>query len=160
MWEIRTILCAADFSACSRYAFDVARALARDSHARLVVLHVATPPPFVTWAELERALDRRDGYRAELAHKLRESYPDDGLGAVEYRVEDGDPATEIAGVAREIGCDLVVTGTHGRTGFDHLLLGSVAEKVLRKAPCPVLTVKIPSGAQERAPALKEGVPPR
>jgi nucleotide-binding universal stress UspA family protein len=157
---MRTILCAADFSACSQCAFEVARALARDSHARLLVLHVATPPPLVTWGELERALDRRDGYRAELAHKLRESYPDDGPGAAEYRVEDGDPATEIAGVARELGCDLVVTGTHGRTGFDRLLLGSVAEKVLRKAPCPVLTVKIPPGTQEGVPTRKEGVPPR
>jgi nucleotide-binding universal stress UspA family protein len=160
MWELHTVLCAADFSGCSRYAFEVARALARDHHARLVVLHVATPPPLVTWGELERALDRRDGYRAELAHKLRESYPGDGPGAVEYRVEDGDPATEIAALAREVECDLLVLGTHGRTGLDRLLLGSVAEKVLRKAPCPVLTVKAPPGTQEGGPARKQDVPPR
>ena len=143
MLTIRAILVAADFSACSEDAFRVARALARDYRARLIVLHVATPPPFVTPGELQRVLERPDGYRAELEGRLRQVYAADSPAGVEYRVQDGDPTVEILGVAREASCDLIVMGTHGRTGLGRLLLGSVAEQVLRKAACPVLTVKVP-----------------
>jgi nucleotide-binding universal stress UspA family protein len=143
MLNIQAILVAADFSAPSEEAFRVARALARDYRARLVVLHVATPPPFVTPGELQRALQRPDGYRGELEGRLRLVYAADSPAGVEYRVDDGDPAVEILGVAREAGCDLIAMGTHGRTGLSRLLMGSVAERVVRKASCPVLTVKIP-----------------
>ncbi len=143
MLNIRAILVAADFSGCSEDAFRVARALASDYRARLIVLHVATPPPFVTPGELQKALQRPDGYRAELEGRLRLVYPADSPAGVEYRVQDGDPAVEILGVAREARCDLSVMGTHGRTGLGRMLLGSVAEKVVRKAACPVLTVKVP-----------------
>jgi nucleotide-binding universal stress UspA family protein len=141
--SIRTILVAADFSGCSEDAFRVARALARDYRARLIVLHVATPPPFVTPGELQRVLERPDGYRAELRSRLHQVYAADSPGEVEYRVQDGDAAVEILGVAREASCDLIVMGTYGRTGLGRLLMGSVAEQVVRKAACPVLTVKVP-----------------
>jgi nucleotide-binding universal stress UspA family protein len=62
---------------------------------------------------------------------------------VERRLEQGDAATEIVRVAQETHCDLIVIGTHGRTGLSRVLMGSVAEKVLRQAPCPVLAVKTP-----------------
>ena len=65
---------------------------------------------------------------------MRSVYAADSHVAVGYRVQDGDPATEILGVAREAQCDLIAMGT---------LMGSVAEQVVRKAPCPVLTVKVP-----------------
>jgi nucleotide-binding universal stress UspA family protein len=143
MLNIRAILVAADFSGCSEDAFRVACALTRDYRARLIVLHVATPPPFVTPGELQRALERPDGYRAELEGRLRQVYAADSPAEVEYRVQDGNPAVEILGVAREAQCDLIVMGTHGRTGLGRLLMGSVAEQVVRKARCPVLTVKIP-----------------
>jgi nucleotide-binding universal stress UspA family protein len=143
MLNIRAILVAADFSGCSEDAFRVARALAHDHGARLIVLHVATPPPLVTPGELQRALQRADGYRAELEGRLRSVYAADSHVEVEYRVQDGDPATEILGVAREARCDLIAMGTHGRTGLGRLLMGSVAEQVVRKASCPVLTVKVP-----------------
>jgi nucleotide-binding universal stress UspA family protein len=61
----------------------------------------------------------------------------------ERRLEEGDPATEICRVANEAGCELIAIGTHGRTGLGRLLMGSVAEQVVRRAPCPVLTVKAP-----------------
>jgi nucleotide-binding universal stress UspA family protein len=143
MLNIRAILVAADFSGCSEDAFQIARALARDYRARLIVLHVATPPPFVTPGELQKALQRPDGYRAELEGRLRLVYVADSPDGVEYRVQDGDPAVEVLGVAREARCDLIVMGTHGRTGLGRLLMGSVAEQVMRKAACPVLTVKFP-----------------
>jgi nucleotide-binding universal stress UspA family protein len=143
MLNIRAILVAADFSACSEDAFRVACALARDYQARLIVLHVATPPPLVTPGELQKALQQPDGYRAELESRLRQVYAADSPAGVEYRVQDGDPAVEILGVAREVCCDLIVIGTHGRTGLGRLLMGSVAEQVVRKAACPVLTIKVP-----------------
>jgi nucleotide-binding universal stress UspA family protein len=156
MLNVRSILVAADFSACSEDAFRIARALARDYQARLVVLHVATPPPLVTPGELQKALQRSDGYRAELESRLRQVYAADSSPGVEYQVQDGDPAVEILGVAQEVGCNLIVMGTHGRTGVGRLLMGSVAEQVVRKAPCPVLTVKVPlASAFPRGGAIPE-----
>src|SRR5262249_33247405 len=66
---------------------------------------------------------------------------------VEHRLAEGDAAAEILRVARETNCDLVVMGTHGRKGLGRLLMGSVAEQVVRKAPCPVLTLKTPFEAE-------------
>jgi nucleotide-binding universal stress UspA family protein len=154
MLNLRAILVAADFSACSEDAFRVARALSRDYRAHLIVLHVATPSPLVTPGELERAFQRPDGYRAELESRLRLVYAADSPTEAEYRVQDGDPAVEILGAAREACCDLIVMGTHGRTGLGRLLMGSVAEQVVRKASCPVLTVKTP---QLPGPSSKESV---
>jgi nucleotide-binding universal stress UspA family protein len=153
MLEIRTVLVPVDFSGGSRAAFVVARALARDHGARLVVLHVAVAPPFVTPGELEGALQARDGYRAQVVAELRRLYPSDAPSGIEYRVLTGEPAVEILASAREADGGLIVMGTHGRTGLVRLLVGSVAEKVLRTTPCPVLTVKTPGG--ETSPSGKD-----
>jgi nucleotide-binding universal stress UspA family protein len=72
---------------------------------------------------------------------------------VEHRLEEGDAATQILQVAQETGCDLIVLGTHGRTGHGRLMMGSVAEQVLRTASCPVLTVRTPF-----PPSEAEGAP--
>jgi nucleotide-binding universal stress UspA family protein len=64
-------------------------------------------------------------------------------GGMEYRVQYGNPATEILSVAVREKCDMIIMGTHGRNGIDRVLLGSIAEEVMRNAPCPVLTVKVP-----------------
>jgi nucleotide-binding universal stress UspA family protein len=154
MLTIRTILVPADFSVCSEDAFQLARALARDYRARLLVLHVATPPPFVTQGELQKVLQRPDGYRGELAHRLRQVYGTDSPAGAEYRVEDGDPAAEILRVAREARCDLIVMGTHGRTGWSRFLMGSVAERVVREALCPVITFKaFPANTRPRGQSI-------
>jgi len=121
MFPVRTILYPTDFSVCSQPALDLAFALARDCHARLIVLHVAEPALVVDYGDFEEAADCNS----------------------EFRLEEGDPAEKILHVAQEVPCDLIVMGTHGRTGLGRLLMGSVAEKVLRRAPCPVLTVKTP-----------------
>jgi nucleotide-binding universal stress UspA family protein len=155
MLDIHTILVPADFSGCSEDAFRLGGALARDYRARLVVLHVPAPPPFVTYGELERALQRPDGYRAELESRLRQVYQTEAPLGVEYRVEEGDPAGEIVRAAQEVGCDLIVMGTHGRAGLDHLLTGSMAEQVIQTAPCPVMTVKLP---RAQAGRVAESVP--
>jgi nucleotide-binding universal stress UspA family protein len=141
MLRLRTILHPTDFSERSGYAFQLACALAWDHGARLVVSHVQLPPvvsrelvpmapePFAVWRALEEQLS-----------KLRPPDPD---VSVEHLLTEGDPAAEIVHLAQEIHCDLIVMGTQGRTGLDRLLMGSVAEAVLRKAPCPVLTVRGP-----------------
>ena len=141
VFAIRSILFAGDFSECSLQAFGMAAALARDHGARLVILHIATPPPLVSYRELERSLEPVKGYRRELEDRLRELYPEDSGVDVTYRIGDGDPATEIIGIARELSCDLIVMGTKGNTGLERLLMGSVAERVMRGAACPVITVR-------------------
>ena len=81
--------------------------------------------------------------REQLLARLSEIRPIDPEIAIEYELITGDPVTRILAVAQAFECDLIVMGTHGRTGLTHLLMGSVAERVMRRAPCPLLTVKIP-----------------
>ena len=139
--KIQTILYPTDFSECSQKALPVAFSLARDYRARLVVLHVASPPPFVAYSEFQKALQETGGYRQQLEGMLREcQLPECNA---EFRLEEGEAATEILHVADAIPCDLIVMGMHGRSGLGRLFMGSVAESVLRKARCPVLTVSTP-----------------
>jgi nucleotide-binding universal stress UspA family protein len=114
--------------------------LARDHGSRLIVLYVVPPP--VVHGELV-AWQQGDGYDEDLRENLRQLKPPDPSVRVEYRLEEGEMATEILRVAQETKSDLIVLGTHGRTGLGRLLMGSVAEQVLRKASCPVLTIKAP-----------------
>jgi nucleotide-binding universal stress UspA family protein len=139
--KIETILFPTDFSECSQNALHLAFELTRECQARLLVLHVATPPPFVTYGEFEKVLEKSSGYRQELEEQLRQCQAPDCNK--EFRLAEGDPGNEIVHVAQEAQCDLIVMGTHGRKGLGRLLLGSVAEKVLRQSPCPVLMVKKP-----------------
>jgi len=138
---IRTILHPTDFSDRSAHAFHLACALTRDYTARLVVLHVAVPPPVVYGEGIlppDPAILRQEA-QGQLDQLQT---PQDDIRA-ERRLVEGDPATEVLRVAQEIGADLIVMGTHGRTGLGRLLMGSVAERVMRQAACPVLTVKTP-----------------
>jgi nucleotide-binding universal stress UspA family protein len=142
---IRTVLHPTDFSGPCAEAFRVACELAGDQSARLTVVHVAVPPPVGTIKQPvppPLAEDPR-GKLEELLRRAQASAP--GLQA-DYRVETGDAAPRIVGAAQETRCDLIVMGTHGRTGLGRALMGSVAEQVLRTAPCPVVTVKAPAKA--------------
>jgi nucleotide-binding universal stress UspA family protein len=145
MLPIRTILHATDFSDSSSFAFRLACALARDYSARLIVLHVAAPPPVVGYAEGIMIPEPEEGLE-ELQVKLDEMQPHEPGVAVERRLVEGNSTTEILRAAQETHCDLIVIGTHGRRGLPRLLMGSVAEKVVRRAPCPVLTVRQPLAA--------------
>ena len=78
-----------------------------------------------------------------LREQLQQLRPQDPKVPVEHRLVEGTAATEILRLAEETKCDVIVLGTHGRTGFGRLLMGSVAEQVVRRAPCPVVTVKTP-----------------
>ena len=117
----------------------MACALARDYHARLVLLHVVTPPP-VVYGEGIVAVDPELLFQEGQGRLERIEIPD-ALIPVERRIEKGDPAIEILCVAEELPADLIVLGTHGRSGVARMLLGSVAARVVASARCPVMTVR-------------------
>lgn len=152
MIALKTILHPTDFSAPSDYAFRLACSLARDHGARVVVLHVAAPP--VAFSEFG-AYVAAEGSKAALLADLRRLRPARNDVPVEHWLMDGDPAGEIVCHAEATECDLIVMGTHGRTGLGRMFLGSVAEQVMRRAPCPVLTVK--ASVRTDAPLLKQAV---
>ena len=140
MYNIRTILVPTDFSDWSRSAFAVASDLARANGAQLSVLHVFPPP--IAYGEV---LARRqpNGYEEVLEKEMRDVHPAPADVTVTYRLGEGDAQGLICKLAEDERCDLIVMGTHGRTGLRRLLMGSIAEHVLRQAPCPVLTVNRP-----------------
>jgi nucleotide-binding universal stress UspA family protein len=148
MLAIRTILHPTDFSPCAARAFRLACDLAHDYGARLVVLHVGRPPEAPAG---EAALPAGFGhYRMKLAERLSGLQPADPDLCLEHRLVLGeDAAAEIVRAAREADADLIILGTHGRTGMARVLLGSVSEQVMRSAPCPVLTLRIPLSAAAR-----------
>jgi nucleotide-binding universal stress UspA family protein len=159
MWEVamlamKTILYATDFSADARPAFEVACALASERGSRLVVLHVERPP-LATLGGTAGVPPLPNEYdRERLWEELKGIQPACAGVAVEHRLEYGDPAAVILQTAQEIDADLIVMGTHGRTGLRRLLMGSVAERVVRKGPCPVLTLRSPA----LVPSPLEGLP--
>lgn len=141
MLAIRTVLHPTDFSERADLAFRLACSLAQDYGARLVLVHVVELPLAVA---SEGVLMLPPEFDLEsLRDRLQQLRPQDPKVAVEHRLIQGDIATQILRVAEETKCDMIVLGTHGRTGLSRLLMGSVAEQVLRKATCPVLTAKAP-----------------
>jgi len=141
---IRTILHPTDFSECADTAFQFACSLARDYGARLCLLHVGKRP-VVTPVEGAAAPGEPEQYREELTTRLHELRAENLKIPVEhYLIFGGNPGTTIIEVAQRTGADLIVMGTHGRKGLGRLLMGSVAERVVRDAPCPVVVVKTPS----------------
>ncbi|QEH38989.1 Universal stress protein [Aquisphaera giovannonii] len=140
----RKILVAADFSPGSRDAFDTACSLAGGDEARLTILHVRP--------ELE-GRGPEEGREAAI-DRLREAYVPDRPLAVEYLVRDGEPRDVLIAGAAERRPDLLVMGTHGRTGLGRLVMGSVAEEVLRRAACPVLIRRSRRGDDAGRPARR------
>jgi universal stress protein A len=141
--RIATILHPTDFSALSEHAFHLACSLARDHGGRVIVLHVAELPLFAPGNAMVHPPP--GGIQEAIAGRLRGIQAPGGV-AVVHRLEEGDPVSEILRVAEETKCDMIVMGTHGRTGLAHLLMGSVAEQVVRKAKCTVLVVKAPTSS--------------
>jgi len=139
MLAIKRILNPTDFSSESAPAFDLACSLARDYGATLVVCHVVPPPPaaVVDGVFIATPADEQN----EARNRLAGIHPNDPLINCSCRLETGDAVSEIIRVADEEHVDLIVMGTHGRGGLSRLLMGSVAEGVMRKAPCPVITVR-------------------
>lgn len=155
MIQIRRILHPTDFSEGSELAFELAVALARDYGAKLTLLHVGHPPVTALGAPTLEPPLAEEWNRPDLEEALRKLKPKGLKAEPEYRLAIAESASnEIVRVAKEIGCDVVVLGTHGRTGLMRLLLGSVAEHVVRNAPCSVLTVKAPVTIADDRPPVK------
>jgi nucleotide-binding universal stress UspA family protein len=131
----KKILFPTDFSETSQAAFEHAVNLARDTGAVLVIVHVEEPP--MPYGEAIISLPER--FDEELKRRLEEVH--ESTIPCEHHLLVGDPASEIVRLAEALNVDLIVMGTHGRTGLSRLLMGSVAEAVVRRAPCAVYTVK-------------------
>jgi len=133
------ILYPTDFSTTGKTALEMATSLARDRGATLVIMHVEEPPVAYGGGEFYYGIDEPD--RDEIKRMLVEVVPADPAVPHEHRLMIGSPGTAIVEMARRENVEMIVMGSHGRTGLTRLLMGSVAEEVVRKAECPVLVVK-------------------
>jgi len=155
--EWKKICCAVDFGDPSRVAMEQAADLARRFEAELTLVHVLVPPPPAASDVLVSSRGVASVEAQEHEEKLAEWRGDAERRAgrpVRSRVLWGDPAAEIVRHAREERCDLLVVGTHGRTGIARVVLGSVAERAARESPCPVLVVH-DHGALEKEDVRRE-----
>jgi nucleotide-binding universal stress UspA family protein len=154
MIEIRRILCPVDFSDCSRHALSHAIAIAKWYEATVAMFYVCVPVPISAYATVASMMPSSlvggenqnqvlDAMKTLAATVAGTAVP------LELAIGEGHAAKEIVARAAEGQSDLIVMGTHGRTGFERLILGSVTERVLRTAGCPVLTV--PPKAGDAAP---------
>jgi nucleotide-binding universal stress UspA family protein len=134
MIQVRKILYPTDFSSYSNQAYFYAVGLAETYRASLTMVYVLTPG----------SGDAGKG-RSFWLGQLEQVRPANPAITVNHVLLEGDPAGEIARYAADAGIDVIVIGTHGRTGVDRLVMGSVAERVMREAPCSVLVVKLPKG---------------
>ena len=145
MKPIRNVLCATDFSATSRRALDAATALAKCANATLTIVHVLAPLVLVPEQYLDVATMERLDTRARAwsIRELQKASKRASRAGVETTVlvRHGDPAEQIVRASRGAKADLVVTGTHGRRGLKRLFLGSVAQRIVALASCPVVTVR-------------------
>ena len=139
---VRTILVPVDFSECSLEALQYGMAIAEMFSARVVVLHVIDASVFSSIEGMAVSLPVAE-ITTTMANRLAEWVQQAGRQGIDitWFVEVGLPFTEISTAIDRHHADLVVMGTHGRTGLGHMMLGSVAERVVQRAPCPVLTVK-------------------
>jgi nucleotide-binding universal stress UspA family protein len=144
MVHIRHILVPTDFSDGAREAFTTAIGLARDSGARLTLFHV-NHVPTSTFPDvilpMTPDLVRDIEYSTQTVLKRWCAEASEAGVECDWKTTFGATHVEICNLAERLEVDLICMGTHGHTGLSHVLLGSVAEKVVRKAPCPVLTVR-------------------
>ena len=136
------ILVPIDFEATSRHALDLARQLAGHIGAKVVVLHVYALPPYVYPGIGKKTLARLREETAKSAQEMLDELVTK-VGNVEPMVREGDPREVILEVIEQIKPAFVVMGTRGREGLSRMLVGSVAEEVLRESPVPVMTVRGP-----------------
>jgi nucleotide-binding universal stress UspA family protein len=147
---IQHVLVPVDFSPYAEHALEYAVALAKTLHARLTLLHVIEPLPLSRDATIAFPHAYLQELESTAQHQLEQVLAraqEAGLHATTAIVH-GVPFQGIVDAAREQQADLIVMGTHGRTGLRHVLVGSVAEKVVRLAPCPVLVTRGTSEAPE------------
>ena len=135
----KTILFPTDFSLASDAALPHAEALAKQSNARLLIVHVEEPPLAYGGGELYYGLPEPSSER--ILKMLEDVKPKDPAVPFAHRLTMGDPAGEVLRIAADEQAEMIVLGTHGRTGMLRILMGSVAEAIVRRAPCPVLVYR-------------------
>lgn len=140
--NMTTIMFPTDFSHTGDAALAMATSLARDAGAKLLIVHVEEPP--LAYGSGEMYYGVPEPQSEQLQQMLTEVVPTDKAVPCEHRLITGSPAAALSRLAQEESVDLIVLGTHGRTGLSRLLMGSVAEAIVRQAPCPVLTYKQPA----------------
>ena len=147
--KITSILCPTDFSECAEHALNYAELLSEICQARLQLLTVFEPFTYSQGSELFESQYDMASAAMEIEAAFKKQL-NERVGSLESKGKDvsghfavGLPFLEIIQAAKKENADLIIMGTHGRTGLEHVLMGSVAEKVVRRAPCPVLTVKHP-----------------
>ena len=148
MITFKKILCPVDYSDCSAKALRYAAGLALKDSARLYLMHVIDKRVYDYGGPIYEAQLSPDAEVIDrLKEKLGESVPKEIRGDIDVEtiVTVGVPAQEIVNAADDKGVDVIVMGTHGRTGVAHVVMGSVAENVVRNALCPVLTVRQTKG---------------
>jgi nucleotide-binding universal stress UspA family protein len=133
------ILFPTDFSTASDAALPHAEVLAKQKSASLLILHVEEPPLAYGGGELYYGLPEPSSER--ILKMLEDVKPSDPSVPCTHRLTMGDPAGVIVRIAAEEGAEMIVLGTHGRSGMTRMLMGSVAEAVVRRAPCPVLVYR-------------------
>jgi nucleotide-binding universal stress UspA family protein len=148
--QVRRILVPIDFSEHAEAVVEWAAHLAEEHSSRVVLLHVYHLP--VEFQQMEGAYLPADFWNSVKEEAKRQlAHYGDRLRArgldVDEVTREGYPATVIEEEVERQGADMVVIGSRGRTGLKHLLLGSIAERVVQKAPCPVLTIKTPDEAR-------------
>lgn len=146
MARMRRILFASDFSKASAKAFITAVALAKATHADMTILHVLVPftplvpEQYIGGTTLDQLNSDAQRWGQQQLAKLTAKAKNGGLRAGGLTMT-GDPAEQIVRAARTKRADLIVLGTHGRTGLNRFFVGSVAQRVIASAPCPVVTVR-------------------
>jgi len=149
MADIKRILFATDFSDNSKYALTFAISFAQKYDAMLYILHVIQQPSYPLGMYAEISFDAMDKFSQSISDAVEKEIQTlkekdlKGYPKYECMIVHGTPFLEILRTAKEKNVELIVVGTHGRTGLDHVLFGSTAEKVVRRAPCPVLSVRLP-----------------
>ena len=146
MARMRRILFASDFSRASAKAFATAVTLAKAIHAEVMILHVLVPltplvpEQYIAGATLDQLNAKAQRWSEQQLARLTAKAKGGGIRASGL-IMTGEPSEQIVRAARTKRADLLVLGTHGRTGLNRLFVGSVAQRVMASAPCPVVTVR-------------------
>lgn len=151
----KKILVPTDFSHTGETALEYAASLAKEQGAKLLIVHVQELPR-VYAGDMYYGI--AEPSTEEVMSMLRDVKPTDPQVSVEYRLLSGDPAEAVVRLSDEEDVDMIVVGSHGRTGFSRALMGSVAESIVRKAHCPVVVCKqrIPKYTAQAGSTARDG----
>ncbi len=153
MTETQKVLFPTDLSKHAKETFGLACSIARDRKAKLIVLHVIPAGPLITpinslaSEQARHTEEDLKSYKREMTEKMASLLSLSDWPLVEHLLKEGDPATAIGHTAHELGCDLIVMETHGKSEAERQVLGSVVADVVHHSPCPVFMLRFPSNSR-------------